>query len=280
MLINGLIAETINVTDRGFQYGDGLFETIAIEAGQPLFLQEHFSRLRKGCELLGFGDFNQALIEKEISQLITGNLHGVIKLIVSREGGERGFLAPKNANINRVVSFESRVTSLMSEVKKVHLGVCQIRLSQQPLLAGIKHLSQIERVLARSEWDSPLIKESLMLDTQGYVIEGTMSNLFLVKDNVLKTANLSCCGIEGVMRDFILNTARSENRKIEVSSLTLDNVLEADEIFLTNSLMPVWFVEKINYQSEEYSYYSAETSHWAFDSIKMEVEKQTMDNSK
>jgi len=280
MLINGVSAESIDVSDRGLQYGDGLFETIAVEAGRPLFIKEHFNRLGKGCELLGFGDFDQPLIEKEIRQQIAGNLHGVIKLILTRAGVERGFLAPKNAYINRIVSFERRETSLIAGIKKVQIGICQTRLSQQPLLAGIKHLSQIERVLARSEWDSPIIKESLMLDVQGDVIEGTMSNFFIVKDNVLKTADLSQCGIDGVMRNFIINKAQSENRKIEVSCLTLDNVLDADEVFLTNSLMPIWFVEKINYQSKEYSFIPADTFNWAFDNINMELKKQAMEKIK
>ena len=86
----------------------------------------------------------------------------------------------------------------------VAVRICRQRLSEQPALAGIKHLNRLEQVLARSEWTDTEIAEGLMLDSAGRLIEGTMSNVFLVREGVLYTPRLHRCGVAGVMREVIL----------------------------------------------------------------------------
>lgn len=272
MLINGLEAQHVSVLDRGLQYGDGLFETIWVEQAKPMFIDEHLARLQKGCDVLGFTGLDKQALLDELSLEIAGCCFGVLKIILTREQGQRGFFGSKVANINRIVSFEEKPSSLLASSKSISLGVCKMRLSQQAVLAGIKHLSQIERVIARSEWTGADISESLMLDSDDNVIEGTMSNLFIVKDEVLITPSLSVCGISGIMRNFLLKKAKNDGIAVEISSLSLQDVVSASEVFLTNSLMPVWSVETIKHQSKTVFFKSSALSEWALGCVEKELQ--------
>jgi len=131
----------------------------------------------------------------------------------------------------------------------VQVRFCTTTLARQPALAGLKHLNRLEQVLARNEWQDAQIAEGLMLDENGNVIEGTMSNLFMLQDDILYTPDLSACGVAGIMRETILELARNTDMTVRVTNITKDHLCEADEIFLTNSLIGIWPVNRINKQT-------------------------------
>ena len=131
----------------------------------------------------------------------------------------------------------------------IAVKICDTRLSRNPALAGIKHLNRLEQVLARAEWDDPDIAEGLMLDEQGNVVEGTMSNMFCVIDNVLHTPDLSHCGVKGIARARVLEQAGQHGISTCVRALELDDIKQASEVFLTNSLIDVWPVRQVAEQS-------------------------------
>jgi 4-amino-4-deoxychorismate lyase len=110
----------------------------------------------------------------------------------------------------------------------------------QPLLAGIKHLNRLENVLARREWNSTEIAEGLMLDMDGNAIEGTMSNLFLIKGKTLHTPDLGRCGVAGVQRQRIMEIAGGLGLTVRVENLPLVRIYDADEVVLCNSVFGVW----------------------------------------
>ncbi|MNV85640.1 Aminodeoxychorismate lyase [compost metagenome] len=112
-------------------------------------------------------------------------------------------------------------------------------------MAGIKHLNRLEQVLARAEWQDAEHAEGLMLDASGRVIEGVYSNLFLVQDGVLLTPDLSRCGVAGVMRAELLAQAEAQGMRCDVGDIALDALLQADEVFLCNSLYGVWPVRAL-----------------------------------
>ena len=231
--------------------------------------------LENGCRVLGFGVLNKALIQQEIQQLIGNKKYGIVKIVLTRGVGERGFLAPSSPELTRVISFDEKQQSVLSYQKNIHLAVCNTRLSQQPQLAGIKHLAQLERVLARSEWMDNSIKESLMLDTQDWVIEGTMSNLFIVKEGVLITPDLTQCGINGIMRDVIIANAIQQNKPYQIKALTLSDIEQADEVFMTNSLMPIWLVSKLILQGREVNFTAGFFCNWVTTIISDEITRQS-----
>jgi 4-amino-4-deoxychorismate lyase len=109
--------------------------------------------------------------------------------------------------------------------------VCALRLGEQPALAGIKHVSRLEQVLARAEWNDAAIGEGLLCDTHGRVISATAANLFAVLGGRLVTPALDHCGVAGVARAEVL-----AQRDCEVRDLTMAELMRADEVFLTNSV--------------------------------------------
>ena len=127
----------------------------------------------------------------------------------------------------------------------VDARVCDLRLGWQPRLAGIKHLNRLENVLARNEWCDPAIREGLLLDHAGNVIEGTMSNLLIIDQGRVLTPVLDRCGVAGVMREMLLEAAFDLQLPIEIRALSLDDVLQADEVGLCNSLIGLWPVKSL-----------------------------------
>ncbi len=243
MLVNGVPGTRVDANDRGLHYGDGLFETIAVHDGVPALWDRHMQRLLLGCERLGIAPIDTAQLRRESSQLCEGVAEGVLKIIITRGSSGRGYRAPPCGAVQ-----PTRLVALYAWpeyppafwVEGVAVRLCSTRLGSNPALAGIKHLNRLEQVLARSEWDDPAIPEGLMLDGEGHVIEGTMSNLFIVRNGRLLTPDLSQCGVAGVMRGYILDSARGMDIPADIAQITLDDVKSSDEVFLCNSLIGVW----------------------------------------
>jgi len=277
ILINGQAEHCINVLDRGFQYGDGLFETILVESGCATFLDRHLNRLQKGCDALGFSLLDEAFIRHEVSMLVKPKQCGVLKLVISRGVGERGFLAPAKPDITRVISFSEQAIDINRELSACSLIYCNTRLSRQPLLAGIKHLNQLERVLARAELRDQA-GEGLMLDVNDQVIEGIMSNLFMVKDRCLITPCLSHSGVAGIMREFLLEQAKQQGMACNVKDITLLDLEEADEIFMTNSLMPVRVINQLVTPTGSIIKSSTEFAQWALNAIVDDIQQQSLES--
>jgi 4-amino-4-deoxychorismate lyase len=112
-----------------------------------------------------------------------------------------------------------------------------------PRLAGLHHINRLEQVLARGEWQDE-VQEGLMQDTDGRVIEGTMSNLFLAVDGGLLTPDLSHSGVAGILRAQVLHQARTLGIPCRIETIDHDSVLRAEEIFLTNCIIGIWPVKK------------------------------------
>ncbi|ADJ28366.1 aminodeoxychorismate lyase [Nitrosococcus watsonii] len=246
ILVNGKVASDIEVTDRGLQYGDGLFETIAIHDERAILYSSHLKRLEEGCRRLLIPPIAREILDEEVVKVCQGISRGVLKIMVTRGSGGRGYQPPSQPQPTRILSVYPwpNYPSIFMEYG-ITLRVCRTSLGYNPSLAGIKHLSRLEQVLARSEWKNPMIPEGLMLDSQGHVIEGTMSNLFIVQDAHLQTPDLSGCGVAGVMREFILKQAFNLGLKTVVRPLMLADLKRAEELFICNSLIGIWPVRRL-----------------------------------
>ena len=248
-LLNGERRHCIDISDRGFQYGDGLFETIEVADGKPLFFQQHLQRLLKGCErlLIPFPDLD--LLEREAVQLCSGLDRAVLKLIITRGSGGRGYRQPDCIVPTRLLSVHPfPVYPDYFQTKGVVTRFCNQRLAVNPSLAGIKHMNRLEQVLARAEWQDNEVQEGLMLDYEDHVVEGTMSNLFFVKDDVLHTPDLCKCGIRGILRGIVVDLANRNNIVVCEQQFKRQSVLEADEIFVTNSVIGIWPIKQLDSQ--------------------------------
>ena len=247
-LLNGESKDSISFSDRGFQYGDGLFETIEVINGSPVFLDQHLQRLLKGCEKLLIPPPALALLRQEAFEVSSqaSSAQAVLKLIVTRGSGGRGYRQPETINTTRLFSLHPYPE--YSESFK-QLGItarfCRTSLGLNPALAGIKHMNRLEQVIARSEWDSADIQEGFMLDVTGNLIEGTMSNIFLVKNNCLITPIISHCGVEGILRNIVINLASQAHIDVIDKVISKEDVYSADELFITNSIIGIWPVKQI-----------------------------------
>jgi len=243
MMCNGRFDDNSQWLDRGLHYGDGLFETMAVRDGGIPLWNRHWQRLQQGCQRLQITSPDKALLETEIATLARGYGQAVMKLLLTRGQGERGYRIPAQAQPNRYLFLSSWPDPVNTAVR---LHVCETRLGLNPALAGIKHLNRLEQVLARSEWQDPQIQEGIMLDQNGCVIEGTMSNIFWARQQRLYTAELSQCGVAGIMRELVMEATQTLNISIQTGLWPLSEMMQADEIFITNSLICVWPVRYIN----------------------------------
>lgn len=249
VLINGVKQDSISVTDRGLQYGDGLFETMAVRNGVIPLWDKHWQRLTLGCKKLQITCPSKVQVEKDIAtllqQLKPEKQRSVVKLIVTRGSGPRGYRYSKEQAVTRILSAHSWVP-YPEDYKTNGVNVCYCRstISENKTLAGIKHLNRLEQVLARNEWDNEY-QEGLMLNTRGHVIDGTMSNLFIVKNKQLITPDLHLSGVAGVMREMIIELARNNAIEVQENVLFAEDIQQADEVFLTNSLFGIWPVKAL-----------------------------------
>ncbi len=249
-LIDGVETDRLAVTDRGLQYGDGLFETIAVRESGLCLWTEHFSRLSRGADRLGIPCPPEELLLRDCARLTAGASAAALKIVLTRGSGGRGYGPPESPHPTRILSLHPwpDYPRRWSE-RGVAVTFCRSSLGVNPILAGLKHLNRLEQVMARSEWRDPGIAEGLMQDGTGRVIGGTMSNLFLVGEGRLLTPRLDTCGIAGTVRDLVLRMAGSFGIEAVESDLRQADVTSASGLFLTNALIGVWPVQRLGEQA-------------------------------
>lgn len=247
-LINGQPSTTLDSSDRGLHFGDGLFETLAVHNGRCEFWDRHMLRLHAGCSRLRIPRPDTLQLEAEAAQLTQAVKRGVLKIIITRGSGGHGYRTPASPQPTRVLICKDWPEY---PAEKSQQGVC-VRLCEQilgsnPALAGIKHLNRLEQVLARLEWDTPAFTEGLLRDASGHVIEGTYSNVFMVRQGSLITPQLDQCGVAGILRDVVLELATAAGIDCTERAVSLAELYTADELFLTNSLIGIWPIRALEY---------------------------------
>ncbi|WP_286238591.1 aminodeoxychorismate lyase [Neptuniibacter halophilus] len=243
--------ETIAASDRGLSYGDGLFETIAVVNSRPRLLNAHLARLEKGLQRLRFPVGTLALVKEDLARL---DFQGdqTLKITVTRGSGARGYAIPDPLQPSRILSLSpARQGMQLNRERGVRARLCQFRLGLNPALAQLKHLNRLEQVMARSEWDDPDVAEGIVCDLEGNLVEGTMSNLFWRQGSHWYTPDLSCCGVQGVMRDHLLGLFGKQGVVVEQGRYPAEVLTQADELFLCNSLIGIWPVTEFEAQRYE-----------------------------
>ena len=246
MLVNGKPGNSISICDRGLLYGDGVFRTLRAIKGKALHWPLHYLKLQRDCTALGISCPDEALLCAELDQVLAQHPDGVLKLIVTRGEGARGYTPSAAVTPTRIWDFSS-LPDYPPEwtTQGIKARICSLRLPAQPRLAGIKHLNRLENVLAAAEWNNPEIAEGLLLDADGNVIEGTRSNLFMVSQGQLVTPDLSRCGVAGIQRERVMAWALQHGVTLQVRDVGLEEALHADELFLVNSVVGLWPVREL-----------------------------------
>ncbi|MCK5725267.1 MAG: aminodeoxychorismate lyase [Thiotrichaceae bacterium] len=243
LLVNGVEAESIPTSDRGLNYGDGVWETIVVSQRKPKLLAEHLARLQYGINVLKIKGYSQQVLMADIDLLLGrySKQDFILKIIVTRGSGGRGYSPEGCINPCLILSTHNMPIYPESyEQKGIKLDLCDTRLSINPQLAGFKHLNRLEQVMARSEVSTGFA-EGIVRDTEDHVIEATMSNVFIVvNDQTVLTPELKHCGIEGIARAQVINKLVEWNIKVWVESVSLTDLEQAKGLFLTNSVIRLW----------------------------------------
>jgi len=259
IIINGQAQQSISASDRGLAYGDGLFETIACVDGRLQFFSEHLQRLNEGCQRLSLPLISEQQWLDDIRQLKIGRQPLVIKLLLTRGSGGRGYKMPLKAHTTRIVSLHEWPAYKPDLAQQgARLIVCKTPVSVNPALAGLKHLNRLDNVLARAEWQDDDILDGLMLDTQGHVVEGTMSNIFAIENNCIYTPLLEHAGVAGIIRQQVIQLAATLSYSCEQVPLSVAHLYKMDELFISNSLLGICPVRQLN---------ETQFTHWPLTSI-------------
>lgn len=241
--INGRSGGRVDGRDRGLQYGDGVFETMRVRRHGVRLQEYHLERLFDGCARLSIVPPRAAVLRRELTRAARLRSEAVLKLIVTRGSGERGYRPSGDESCTRILQLDALARAApAARPKPWRLRICATRLGRNPRLAGLKTLNRLESVLARSEWTDARIQEGLMLDEDDNIVCGTMSNLFLLQGSRLVTPLLDRCGIAGVMRRWVLEQAAAVGLRPAERRVRLRDLYAAGEIFMTNAVagpMPV-----------------------------------------
>ena len=229
--------EALAPDDRGVAYGDGLFETMRAHQGVVLWWNAHWSRLAQGARRLGLPLPDRARVLAEATDLL-GTAGGVLKLVLTRGGGARGYAPPADAVPAWILSRHPLPPPPRSG--GLVLRWCDTRLALQPALAGMKHCNRLEQVLARAEWTDPAIDEGLVRSTEGDVVGATAANLFVLEGRRWRTPRVDRCGVAGVCRTWLLAATRAQEAR-----LSPEEIEAADALVLCNAVRGILPVARL-----------------------------------
>jgi 4-amino-4-deoxychorismate lyase len=241
IIVNGELTDKVSVFDRGLAYGDGVFETVLAKDGRLLLWEMHLQRLTDSLTRLQIPTNAVSALEATIIPYLKDDAQQTVKIIVTRGNSQRGYRTPKDVLTNVVIYIsDTHRTDAELSHKGVRVKICETRLAYQPKLAGMKHLNRLEQILACQELDNTDYHEGIMLGQQDEVIEATTHNLFLVKKGELYTPDLSQCGVAGIMRTYIMDKSREIGIPVHTEQVSVEYLMRADELFLSNSLHVIW----------------------------------------
>ncbi len=237
---DGRPVDAISVNDRAVQYGDGLFETVAIRDGAPRLWDYHVERLQTGAARLGLDvpaeTTLHAALQAALQQAQADRSRCVAKILLTAGQGPRGYGRAAGTPVNLLTGIAGARRLPDSWYRDgIELRLCNTRLAAQPQLAGMKTLNRLEQVLARNEWSDDSVFEGLTLDADGRVICGTMSNVFLITGQNLVTPAITRCGVSGVMRRHLLALLERARIDCDVRDVRIEEVWAADGLFMSNS---------------------------------------------
>lgn len=254
-LINGVLEQNLPASDRSVQYGDGCFTTARVLNGRVVWLERHIQRLQHAAKVLMFPKIDWDRLSAEMQQAAEGKASAVVKAVVTRGVGGRGY-SPQGC--------ESPVRMVMHTAYPEHyehwrrdgisLALSPVKLARSPLLAGIKHLNRLEQVMIRRHLDQQDADEALVLDTHDKLVECCAANLFWRCGKQVFTPDVSQSGVDGLTRRHLMQLLEQSDYQLQVVSAPLEALATADEVIICNALMPLISVNRAEawcYRSRE-----------------------------
>jgi len=251
---NGKVINEINavvsINNRSFRYGDGCFETMKVSKGKLLFADYHFERLFSSLKLLQFtvpSFLTPEYLLANILNLTQKNHHeklARIRLTIYR--GEGGLYDPQNLVPNFTIqTWELNPTNNLLNENGLVIDIFEKSRKVCDNYSAIKSNNYLGYAMAALWTKEQHLNDAILLNPYNRVADATIANVFIIKDGIVKTPSLSEGGINGIMRRYLLNQLPEIAVPVEESMLTMDDLLEADELFLTNSIYGIRWVKQL-----------------------------------
>jgi aminodeoxychorismate lyase len=228
----------VSVFDRSFLYGDGLFETMLVHRGKPFRWEQHLERLQRGADFLKIQlPFSVDALRDFVDKLIAENKmsDALLRLTLSRGVGIRGY-SPKGAeNPTLVMSLHPAPAIESNSPPRWKLIVASHRLPANEALAQFKTCNKLAQILARAEADVAGADEALLLNTDGFVVEGASSNLFWIEGGTICTPPLASGILSGVTRAVVMEICAQLGVKTREANIHVDQLKRGDGIFVSLS---------------------------------------------
>ncbi|HBH49318.1 MAG TPA: aminotransferase IV [Bacteroidales bacterium] len=238
----------IMADNRGFCYGDGIFETIRCLNSQPLFFSNHYHRIADSLKLINIqlpDAYTEQYFRLQINKLLQKNrLYKAARVRLSIFRNQGGFYTPANNSASFIITateYEDEYFSLPAQGLKT--GIYSEQLKPISPLSKLKTSSSLFYVLAGIWKSANKLDDCFILNQEQKIIEGLSSNLFLVKNKVLYTTTNECGCVDGTMRKTIIEIASGNNIEVKYTNgFTEKDIEVVDEILLTNAIQGVHFV--------------------------------------
>ena len=240
----------VPISDRGFLYGDGLFETMRCYNGKVFKLTEHISRLFRSSEVIKMMvPYSRRELERATCLLLKANRlkDAYVRLTVTRGEGSFALMRSRAVQPNVVITakeFKGYPKNFYS--RGISAQISDIRQDERSPLSGIKSLNFLDHIVARIRAQDDGFDEAILINTKGHISEAATSNIFLIKDGCLLTPSLDGGILPGITRCVVIHVAGKLGIKVAERSISSKELLGADEVFLTNSLAEILSVVKVN----------------------------------
>ncbi len=257
IMMNGKLIDQndamISVFDRGYLFGEGLFETIRAYQGQIPFLDKHLNRMEWGATFINIPFLHPREIQDQLKEVLKANQlsDARVKLILSGVNKDTFRPSPPSDDmgINFVIIAEKFVPLEESEYEEgVELTLIRSALNDPPPSSNLKSISWLPKMVARRELMEKDCYDGILLNAQGHVTETTTANLFWIKNEVVMTAPVSLGLLPGITRQVVIDLAKAEGLKFKENVAIFEELSTADEIFITSSILEVMPVTSIDGQ--------------------------------
>jgi len=241
----------ISVFDHGFLYGDGIYETLRSYDGVVFMVDEHIRRLFRSASLIGL-DIGKSVEEVKLAilEILQANRlkNAYIRLTVSRGEGPIGLdpaLCKAPTFVIMAQDFNNYPRSYYDEGLKLIISTVR-RNSKDALNPQIKSLNFLNNILAKIEAVKADVNEALMLNAEGHLAEGTISNIFFVKDDIVCTPSVECGILDGITRAIVLDLATRNGMMVREGKFPPEDLFAASEVFITNTSMEVMPIRRVD----------------------------------
>jgi branched-chain amino acid aminotransferase len=247
----------IQANNRGFRFGDGVFETMKFKKGKIIFLDEHLSRLWQGLKRFQFDLpklFTPDYLESQILALIQKNKHSNARIRLTVFRGNGGLYDPENLHPNFIIeSWNLPETNGDLNENGLQCILFKDALKSVDTYSNLKHNNYLPYLMGALQAKKIKCNDAIIFNANLNICDSTIANVFLIKENIIYTPALSEGCIAGIMREFVINELRKNNFNVVEQTITETDLANADEVFLTNSIYNMRWVSAIdsfNYQNK------------------------------